>query len=777
VNAELILDGMTPRSCARRRLPSHLLVLLATLGFASAVEAQDSRRIAGSVLAASDSARLARVEVDLVGGSASAVTDTQGRFTLAVPLGPVRLAIRRIGIAPDTIAVAAGQDSVVIFARVLAVELDSLAVLTAASAARARFDTLAQPSIVTLSTREIARAPGVFEPDLMRTIQLLPGTVARNDYSTGYNVRGGETDQNLVQLDGITVFNPSHVGGLFSAFDINAVERADFLTGGFPASYSGRLSSVLDVTLRAGTREGVKGSGAISLLSSKLLVEGPAGPATFLLSARRSYADQVVKVLTSETLPYAFTDLMGKIDLPYGNGGDLSVTGYWGRDALSPNLVPAGDGTDALDLGFRWGNRLVGLHWRQPIGDGGSGFEQRLSVSEFSSRFELTPDLARFDNLARLMNAQSVLTLKPGGAHDLSVGVGAERYRMTYDIDTPGLGDAFAYSTRFEPTVLAGFIDEQWHPDPSLLVRGGVRVEKVDAASFAGVSPRVALKLFLTPDRALTASAGRYHQAVESQRDQEVPISIYEFWVGANDQIPVARSDQLVLGFEQWMRGVDQLSVEAYYKTFRNLVTPRSGFSLQEGPAPVLGVDAGTQFDPVKGYAYGLDVLLRRHVGKVSGWIAYSFVKAMRESLGAEYPPSHDRRHTLNVVLQAPGPLGSEMGVRWGLGSSLPYTAPIGQWQHLDYRPVDNSFGDGQTELIGGPQNGARYPHYSRLDASLHWQKRAWGVRLEPYFEVVNLYNRRNVFAYFIDTHRLDDDMVAVYQLPMLATFGVGFSW
>jgi hypothetical protein len=454
------------------------------------------------------------------------------------------------------------------------------------------------------------------------------------------------------------------------------------------------------------------------------------------------------------------------------------VTGYWGTDALSPNLIPAAaDGTGRVDLGFHWGNRLVGLDWRQPIGGGGAALEQRLSFSEFSSRFELSPDLARFDNVVRLVNAQTLLSFKPGEAHDLSVGVDAERYRMTYDIGTPALGNAFAYSTRYQPTVLSGFVDEQWHPSPSLLVRGGARLDKVGAASFTGVAPRVALKLFLTPDRAITASAGRYHQAIESQRDQEMPISIYEFWVGANENIPVASSDQAVLGFEQWMAGVDQLSVETYYKTFRNLVSPKPGFGLQDSPAPAVGVDGGTQFMPVEGNAYGLDVLFRRHVGKVSGWIAYSFVNSVRKTAEVEYPPSHDRRHTVNVVLQTPGPLGSDMGVRWGFGSSLPYTAIVGQWEHRDYRLTDNSFGGAETEPIGGPQNGARYPHYSRLDVGLHWQARRWGGLWEPYFEVVNLYNRRNVFTYFIDPHRLEDDMLAIYQLPFLATFGLEFSW
>jgi hypothetical protein len=536
---------------------------------------------------------------------------------------------------------------------------------------------------------------------------------------------------------------------------------------------------VLDVTLRPGSREGVKGSGAVSLLSSKLLVEGPAGPASFLFSVRRSYADQVVKSLTSHTLPYYFTDVMGKLDLPYGGGGDVAVTAYWGKDALAPNLIPAAaDGTGRVDLGFDWGNRLVGLSWRQPVGDGGAALVQRLSISEFSSRFELAPDIARFDNVAQLVNAQSVLSFKPGEAHDLSLGVDAERYRMTYDIGTPALGNAFAYSTRYQPTVLSGFVDEQWHPSTSLLVRGGARIDRVGAASFTGVAPRVAVKLFLSPDRAITASAGRYHRAIESQRDQEIPISIYEFWVGANDNIPVARSDQAVLGFEQWMGGgADQLSVESYYKSFRNLVSPKPGFSLQDSPASAVGGDEGTQFMPVEGHAYGLDVLFRRHVGRVSGWIAYSFVKAVRQSLGVEYPPSHDRRHTVNIVLQTPGPLGSDMGLRWGFGSSLPYTAIVGQWQHRNYRLADNSFGDWETEPIGGPQNGARYPYYSRLDVGLHWQTRRWGLLWQPYFEVVNLYNRRNVFTYFIDPHRLEDDIIAIYQLPFLATFGVEFSW
>ena len=126
------------------------------------------------------------------------------------------------------------------------------------------------------------------------------------------------------------------------------------------------------------------------------MIEGPAGPVSFLVSARRSYADQVVKAFTSQVLPYYFTDLMGKVDLPYGHGGDIAVTGYWGKDALAVNLVPAANGSNPIDLDFGWGNQLAGLKWRQPLGDGGAALEQRLSWSGFSSRLEqseATPEI------------------------------------------------------------------------------------------------------------------------------------------------------------------------------------------------------------------------------------------------------------------------------------------------------------------------------------------------------------------------------------------------
>ena len=151
---------------------------------------------------------------------------------------------------------------------------------------------------------------------------------------------------------------------------------------------------------------------------------------------------------------------------------------------------------------------------------------------------------------------------------------------------------------------------------------------------------------------------------------------------------------------------------------------------------------------------------------------------ATRRSAGVEYPPAHDRRHTLNVVLQAPGPLHSDLGLRWGFGSPLPYTAVVGQWRHRTYSPTQNLLtSDGPVESVGGPINGARFPPYSRMDAGLHWHAERWGIRWEPYVEVVNLYDRQNVFTYFFAPKSYATTMAEVYQLPFLASFGLDFSW
>lgn len=720
--------------------------------------------IRGQVLSAKDSTPVAGAVVAVPGTELRALSDPDGRFVIRRPgAGDVRLVIRVLGFSPDTMAVEAGRDTATIFLDRIAITLEAVDIEAAQMQARVRFDHLAQLSTTTLSGPEIRRVPGVLEPDVIRVVQLLAGTVTKNDYSIGYNVRGGESDQNLIQVDGIPVFNPSHLGGLFSTFDADAIDHANFLTGGFPAGYSGRLSSILDIGLKPGSRR-LRAGSHVSLLSSKLFAEGPLPfGSSFLLSARRTYLDKVVESFTKYVFPYYFTDLLGKLNLPAGDG-TVAITGYWGRDALKLNLVPGDTLRDPVDLAWRWGNRFAGVTWRQPLEFGRGQVETRAAVSDYMGTIGLLPDLVRWDNSARLYTGAATLALAPWPGHTVQTGVAVERYETADSIVSPAL-ETTLQRARHTPTVWSAFLDEQWSPNARVMLRPGVRLEHVPANhGFVGIAPRVAAKYFITGQAAVTGSVGRYYQAVHSIRDQEFPLTLNESWIAADRNVPVGRSDHFVIGFESWMGRDFQLTVEGYRKTFRNLVSPNRGQSLDR---------SGDEYVPTAGRSSGLDVTFRRHAGAVRGWLAYSYMRARRTADGITYPPAHDRRHTFNAVLESPGPLGASMTVRWGFGSPLPYTAFTGLWYHRVYNITDHRFEDYNQEPVAGPRNGARYPAYTRLDVGLRWSARKWGATWEPYLQVVNAYNRKNAFIYFFDYETAPPRRSGVSQLPFLPTFGL----
>ena len=356
--------------------------------------------------------------------------------------------------------------------------------------ARRRFEAIAQPSVITISPEEIRAAPTLLEPDVIRAVQLLPGTVARNDYSIGYNVRGGETDQNLVTLDGIPVFNPSHLAGLFSTFDADAVDHADFLTGGFPAGYSGRLSSVLDITVKDGDTTKLRGDGAVSLLSSKLLLQGPLpGGGSLLGSLRRTYLDAVVSTFTSEVLPYYFTDALAKLHQPLGAGAhrSLDITGYWGKDALDMELVSATATRSAVRLLFDWGNRVLGATYRDTIA--GVPLMLRGGVSEFSSTLGLLPSLAQFDNRALLRTAALSFTPPTWSDNTLELGGSVESYAMDYGIRSLALQTTLL-DMHYRPTDWAAYVDDQWAPASWLRLRPGLRGRLLACMPSATATPR-----------------------------------------------------------------------------------------------------------------------------------------------------------------------------------------------------------------------------------------------------------------------------------------------
>jgi len=742
-----------------RRFQIAAIAILLTLISAPAA-GQQLRDIVGTVRSASDSSGLGGVRVLVSDQGLVATTREDGFYRLlGVPRSRVAVTFARIGVAADTVWLNPDRDTLDVYLLAVAIQLEAVRA-EAVLEARERFEEIVQPSVVSIDRSTIRELPSIGEADVLRAVQLMPGTIATNDYTVGFNVRGGEPDQNLTQIDGITIFNPTHLGGLFSTFDADAVESIDFITGAFPAEYGGRLSSVLDVGMRRGRSDRLGARGQISLISSKLLLEGPipGTPATFLISGRRTYADKLVSALSNESMPYYFADAVSKLSLPLGKGV-LSATAYWGEDVISWPWIDPEPGRPGVDLEADWGNKLVGMSWQQMFGE--RELRVDASYTDFATVFGLEPSIFTAKNKVRLLTARATAALSPGATHDIRTGGSVEDYRMTYDVFSESFGSDL-FTARYAPRIWSLFLDDQWRAFPWLSLRPGVRMEYVEGPESVNWAPRIGVKSFLTEDFALIGSIGRYHQAIHSLRDQNVSWNIFDFWIGADSATPVASSDHLVLGFESWFGESVSLKIEAYKKTFDDIVD----VNIREDPRV-----SGDEIVPMSGDAWGGDFLLQKHSGAITGWVSYGLAKVTREAHGQEFAAVHDRRHTLNVVMQTRGPLGSNMSLRWGYGSPLPFTPFVGEWNHRFYYVGNHNFDDYDREPIADPVlNSARYPYYNRFDLSFRWEWHKWGGILRPYLQLINATNHKNVFVYTFDYSSTPATRSAVSQIPLLPT-------
>ncbi len=759
--------------------PLMSLSLLSLLLQAVVASADSTGVVVGQVLDASTRQPVASATVVVRGTRVGTVAADDGRFVLpAVPAGTARLVVGRIGFRSDTIAVAVRVNDttrVTVVLRSATAQLQTVKV-AAAAAEREQFRLSGSPSVVSVRGETLKRVPVIGEPDVLRVVQLLPGVVATNDFTAGYNVRGGESDQNLVLLDGFPIYNPFHLGGLFGTFIDETVGEFELIPGGFPARYGSRLSSVLSVVPKAEARSGVHGAASVSVLASTLSLGGTVrGSTSWNVAARRTYADRFVSLLSERQLPYYFTDMQAHLRHTMGGGGVVSLTAYRGRDVLDASLAAFGDSSQAGggELLFDWGNALVGVAYTQPLGARWGGdstrLMQRLSWTGFSTNLDLGGGSLRFVN--RLSDARVWGELSRWrGDHETLVGYEWSGLRSRYDVNAAASTDPIL-AVGQRPSAASVYVDHTIRRR-RLVARVGMRGETVTGTGWSGASPRASLKWFARPDLALTASAGRTTQWTPALRNEQAPVRIFDFWLTADRNTPVSSAWQASVGGEKWWGVSRFVRLEAWSKQYRQL--PSS--NLFNDPDVL-----GDEFIVTTGQSYGADVLVRQlESRRISGWIAYSYAVNWRNGADGRFAPVQDRRHNLNVVSSyRPGGIWS-YGVRLGVGTGTPFTDVVGQLVRRRYDPITNSFSTGNLEIsrepIGGLRNGARFPLFQRLDLSVTRTKvgkRTWA----PYLSLVNAYNARNVFTYFFDYSDNPPTRTAISQFPFIPTAGVSVSW
>ncbi len=624
------------------------------------------------------------------------------------------------------------------------------------SAERQQFQSTSTISTITVNSAAAKSLPALLgESDVFRVVQMLPGVKSPSELSSGLYVRGGSPDQNLILLDGVIVYNTSHLGGFLSTFNGDALRDMKLIKGAFPAEYGGRLSSVLDITMKDGSQEKIQGQGALSIISSRITVEGPiTKDLTFMVSGRRMYLDLLLGLVVSaededEVPNYYFYDLNAKLTWRAGENDKYILGGFFGRDVIaSPSKT---------DFGFdiHWGNTTGSLRWIHTLNSNAQIHSTLFYTSyNFSTElFDKSPGNTTkpFYSRSQIRDLGLKSELQWYGMADHSVKIGFEFTQHNFaSVVTDSFSVDGLIPTNMDINAIDAslYLQDEWSFADAWRSNLGVRLYHFQSGSYTRAEPRLQLAYLLNDEQKITASAALAHQFLHLvvRNDINLPTDL---WFPSTKNILPERSSQFVLGYEQLFGENKEFSlqIEAYYKYMQNLVEYKDSASFS------LFQPLETQFTTGTGKAYGVELLLQKKVGKWSGWFGYCLSWTTRNfaelNRGREFSARYDRRHDVNLCLNYRILEDFDLGVVFTLGSGFAYTMPTGNYAFSPF--VRSQFSWMNSQYAYTDRNAYRLPMYHRMDISLNYHCRVFGLASVVNVSIYNVYNHLNPFAQYID--------------------------
>jgi hypothetical protein len=642
----------------------------------------------------------------------------------------------------------------------------------------------AQMGFAKINLSEIRNVPVLFgERDILKTLQLLPGIKSAGEGNSGFYVRGGSTDQNLILLDEAPVYNASHLLGFFSTFNSDAIKDVSVFKGGMPAQYGGRLSSVLDIRMNDGNKKEYTAEGGIGLISSRLKLEGPIvkDKGSFMISGRRTYADAFLAFSGDSSIKnntLYFYDLNAKANYQIDDKNTLYLSGYFGRDELGLSET----------FGFGWGNTTATLRWNH-LYSNRLFSNTSLIYSNYNYVIEnfLEENNFKVNSSIRDLNLKQDFQLALNNSHNIRFGVDLIQHTIS-----PGDITASETSSVNEVTVekrkgneIAAYISDEWEMNDRINVVYGLRASSFFllgpgsfsnydpdgnvlstktysggdlVKSYINLEPRLSLSYQINPSSSIKSSYTRNTQNLHLMSNSTAGSPTDLYIMNSNNVRPEI-ADQVALGYFRNLKDDNyEFSAEIYYKQMQGQIEYRSGTDLRGNR----NVEADLLFGD--GRAYGIELFLKKRYGKINGWIGYTLSKTERQfndiNNGKWFLAKQDRTHDLSLV-----------GIykasdRWTFSSTFVYntgnavTFPAGKYQL-----------NGNTVFYYPERNSDRMPDYHRLDFSATLEGKP-GKKLQSSwsFGVYNLYNRKN--AYSID-FRDDPDDKSRTQAVRTTLFGI----
>lgn len=697
--------------------------------------------------------------------------NVHGFYSITLPQDSIHLVYSYVGYTPIEIKLLLKNDTTIDVGLSNANQLDEVVVNATRSD---EIQEVSQMSSVNVPIEQIKNLPALLgQVDVLKILQLMPG-VKSSEGSTGLYVRGGGPDQNLMLLDGVPVYNASHLFGFFSVFNADAINRVELIKGGFPARYGGRLSSVIDINMKDGNMKEVHGEGSVDIIAAKATVEGPIkkDKTSFLISARRTYIDALVAPFirandSDARGGYFFYDLNTKINHIINKRHRIYLSTYLGDDkAYAKDKYQSDTQTGREEFGLRWGNIITAFRWNAIVGP---RLFSNLTATYSRYRFNI---YATSDDQTQV-NGETVKTLyktdyfsgirdlalkydfdfMPTPAHYIRFGAGAISHKFspgafTYQVEDMA-SDTTVGSTKIYASELSAYFEDDIKISNDLKINAGMHFSgfNVESKWYYSAQPRISGRYLLSENLSVKASFASMMQFIHLLTNAGLGLPT-DLWVPSTANIKPQRANQVAVGLARNFKSKYEISLEGYYKTMNNLIDYKDGTTF-------LNVQTDWR-DKVttggKGKSYGAELLAQKKVGKVTGWIGYTLSWTNRQfddlNGGKWYPYKYDRRHDVSVAFTHAWNDRMDFSAVWVYGTGNAVTMPTTSFQSARqyvFGIPGYQYSTYET-FYYGDRNSFRMRAYHRLDFSFSfWKTKKWG-RSKWTLAVYNAYNRRNPF-------------------------------